>query len=246
MVSTDIQEVYLMARRLFDKENYDEAEGLLLKVAHQAPFFADVFNKLGIISHHRGAFGKAVSYFRKALDINPAYTEASLNLAVTLNNLGKYDEAQATFQKAARFAHPGPNTLDPYIKGKLANHHADLASTYYDLGLVHEAIEEYKKALNLGPDFADLRTKMALAYRDIGRHEEAVAELQKAINSKPDFILAYVQLGITYYLRGLTDLAVAEWEKALARKPDDKSVQVYLGFIKNRDKPAAAGAGNES
>ncbi len=233
-MANDIQELYLMARRLYDMENYDEAEERLLKVAKDAPFFADVFNKLGIINHHRGAFGKAVKFFQKALDLNPAYTEASLNLAVTLNNLGKYDEAIATFQKAARFAHPGPNTLDPYIKGKLANQHADLASTYYDLGMVNEAIEEYRKALVLGPDFSDLRTRMAVALRDIGRYEEAVAEFQKAIRAKPDFIPAYLQLGITYYMRGLTDLAVSEWERALSRKPDDKSIQVYLGFIKKK------------
>lgn len=239
-MSNDIQELYLMARRLYERENYEEAEALLLKVAKKAPLFADIFNKLGVIYHHQGSFGKAVRHFQKALDINPAYTEASLNLAVTLNNLGKYDEALATFQKAARFAHPGPNTLDPYIKGKLANQHADLACTYYDLGLIHEAIEEFRRALALGPEFADLRSKMAVALREIGRYDEAVAEFQKAIQSRPEFIPAYLQLGITYYMRGLLDLAVCEWEKALSIKPDDKSIQVYLGFIKKKREGQAA------
>jgi tetratricopeptide (TPR) repeat protein len=233
-VSTEIQDTYLMARKLFERDNYKEAEPLLLKVAEEAPFFADVFNKLGFIFHQRGAFGKAVTYFRRALEINPAYTEASLNLAVTLNNLGKYEEAVEVFQRASRFAQPGPDSLDPFVRGKLANEHAELASTYYDLGLLKQAVEEYSRALALGPDFADLRTKMAVALRDMGNHEEAVAEFQKAIRSKPDFIAAYVQLGITYYMRGLIDLAVGEWEKAMARKPEDKSIQVYLGFMKKK------------
>jgi tetratricopeptide (TPR) repeat protein len=230
----DVQERYLVARKLYERENYEEAEPILLQVAKEAPFFADIFNKLGVINHQRGAFGKAATFLRKALELNPAYTEASLNLAVTLNNLGKYDEAQAIFQRAARFAHPGPNTLDPYIKGKLANQHADLADTYYDLGMVHEAIDEYQKALIMGPEFADIRTRLAMALRDIGRSEDAVGEFQKAIRSKPDFIQSYIQLGITYYMRGLEELAISEWEKALARKPDDKSIQVYLGFIRKR------------
>jgi tetratricopeptide (TPR) repeat protein len=236
MISTAIQEKYLMARKLFERENYTEAEPLLREVAEAAPFFADVFNKLGFIYHQEGGFGKAAKYFRKALEINPAYTEASLSLAVTLNNLGKYDEAREIFQKASRFAQPGPNALDPYVKGKLANMHADLASTYHDLGMAPEAIEEYRKALNLGPEFADLRTRMACAMRDLGRYEEAVAELQKAVRARPDFIPGYIQLGITYYLRGLIDLAVTEWEKALSHKPDDKSIQVYLGFMRKKKK----------
>src|SRR5512138_1748165 len=139
MNAANVQEQYLMARKLFDRENYTEAEPLLLEVAEKAPFFADVFNKLGYIYHQEGSFGKAAKYFRRALEINPAYTEASLSLAVTLNNLGKYEEARDIFQKASRFAHPGPNALDPYVKGKLANMHADLASTYHDLGMVPEA-----------------------------------------------------------------------------------------------------------
>ncbi len=237
-MAAELQDKYQMARRLFDLENYEEAEGMLLEVARDAPFFADVYYKLGFIYHLRGAFGKAATHFRKALEINPAYTEASLNLAVTLNNLGRYDEAQDVFEKASRYAHPGPNALDPYVKGKLANLHADLASTYHELGLLPEAIDEYNRALNLGPTFADLRVKLAMALRDMGRYEEAVSELQRAIRSKPDFIPGYIQLGVTYYMRGLIDLALAEWEKALAKNPDDRNIQVYLGYLKNRGQSA--------
>src|SRR5512139_347880 len=152
-----IHESYLLARKLYEKENFPEAEQMFEKLASEAPFFADVFNKLGVIYHQRGAFGRAAKAFEKALELNPRYTEAALNLAVTYNNLGRYEQASAAFGRAAGFSQAGPGALDPFIRGKLANQHADLGDIYFDLGLHGEAVSEYRKAVDLGPKFADLR-----------------------------------------------------------------------------------------
>ena len=183
--SEQVHENYLLARKLYEKENFAEAEKLLEQLAGEAPFFADVFNKLGVIYHQRGAFGRAAKAFEKALELNPRYTEAALNLAVTYNNLGRYEKASAAFQNAARYTQTGTGALDPFIRGKLANQHADLGDIYFDLGLHAEAIEEYRKAVNLGPRFADLRTKLAVALREKGDFDSALVEFQEALKVNP-------------------------------------------------------------
>jgi tetratricopeptide (TPR) repeat protein len=234
--SERIHETYLLARTLYDKENFVEAEKLLEKIATEAPFFADVFNKLGVIYHQRGAFGRAAKAFEKALELNPRYTEAALNLAVTYNNLGRYDKAMTAFQNAARFQQTGAGALDPFIRGKLANQHADLADIYFDLALYDDAIEQYRKAVNLGPKFADLRTKLAVAYREKGDYDQALQEFQEALKINAKYVPAYLHLGMTYYMRGHIDRAVRVWKTALKASPNDKSVQVYLEFIKEQQK----------
>jgi tetratricopeptide (TPR) repeat protein len=234
--SEQVHETYLLARKLYEKENFAEAEKLLERLSTEAPFFADVFNKLGVIYHQRGAFGRAAKVFEKALELNPRYTEAALNLAVTYNNLGRYEKASAAFQNAARFTQTGTGALDPFIRGKLANQHADLADIYFDLGLLAEAIEEYRKAVNLGPRFADLRTRLAVALREHGDFESALVEFQEALKVNPKYVPAYLHLGVTYYMRGLIDRAVRVWKTALKASPNDKSVQVYLEFIKEQQK----------
>ena len=55
--------------------------------------FADVHNMMGVIHHDRGRLEEARDAFRKALTINPKYTEAALNLSVTCNDLGEYEQA---------------------------------------------------------------------------------------------------------------------------------------------------------
>ena len=179
--SEHVHETYLLARKLYEKENFPEAERLLEKLSTEAPFFADVFNKLGVIYHQRGAFGRASKAFEKALELNPHYTEAALNLAVTYNNLGHYEKASTAFQNAARFTQSGTGALDPFIRGKLANQHADLGDIYFDLGLLAEAVEEFRKAVHLGPKFADLRTKLAVALREKGDFDAALVEFQEAL-----------------------------------------------------------------
>lgn len=235
-VPESVHESYLLARKLYEKENFAEAEKLLEALAAEAPYFADVFNKLGVIYHQRGAFGRAAKAFEKALELNPRYTEAALNLAVTYNNLGRYEQAGAAFRKAASFSQAGPGALDPFIRGKLANQHADLGDIYFDLGLHAEAVAEYRRAVDLGPRFADLRTKLAVALRERGDYETALEEFQEALKVNPKYIPAYLHLGMTYYMRGLVERAERVWKTALKASPGDKSVQVYLEFLKARRK----------
>lgn len=230
-MAENLDEIYLKGREAFELRDFDEAERHFLEVIKVRPY-ADIYNKLGQIYHGRGELGKAVSSFRKALDLNPSYTEVSLNLAVTLNDMGKYTEATEVFSKASKIAHSGPYALDPFIKGKIANEHAKIGDIYYDLGLFGEALEEYKKAINLRPTFVDIITKIGITYREKGLYNEAIREFMKAREINPRYVTARVNLGITYYMKGFIDLAVNEWEGTLKENPGNSDAMMYLKFIK--------------
>jgi len=231
-MTENLDEIYLAGRDAFEKGDFDEAEKRFLEVVKQKPY-ADVYNKLGLIFHGKGELGKAVSAFQKALEINPGYTEVSLNLAVTLNDLGRYNEASDVFAKASKIAHSGPYSIDPFIKGKLANEHARIGDIYYDLGLYGEALEEYKKAINLRPTLVDIITKIGITYREKGMYNEAIREFMKAREINPRYPAARVNLGITYYMKGFIDLAVTEWEDALKVNPENNDARMYLKFVQS-------------
>lgn len=229
-MAENIDELYMRGRDAYEKGDYAEAEKYYLTVVAARPY-ADVYNKLGLLYHARGEFGKAVNAFRKALELNPGYTEVSLNLSVTLNDMGRYSDASEVFNKAASIAHGSPYSMDPYIKGKLANEHAKLGDIYYDLGLFGEAVEEYKKAISLRPTCVDILTKIGIAYREKGLYNEAIREFMKAKEVNPAYITARINLGVTYFMKGFNDLAVAEWKGALEVSPDNTDARMYLNFI---------------
>lgn len=226
------EKVYMEARTAFDKGEYDKAEKLFLELLKLNTNYADVYNKLGFIHHQKNDLDKAAWFFEKALQLNPGYTEASLNLSVTYNELGRFEDANRIFSHAAKLAHPAPSVLDPYVQGKLANEHAQLGDQYYDLGLYDEALDEYKKALKLRPNFVDIITKAGITLREKGQFDEAIRVFMRAKEVNPRYIAALIHLGITYYMKGFIDLAVDEWDRAIKIDPKNKDAQAYMNMIK--------------
>lgn len=227
----DWQFHYEEAKKAFQARDYKAALGHLESVVAEKKDYADVYNMLGLIYYHSSRFEDGIRAFEKALEINPSYTEASLNLAVVYNELGRFENSQQAYA-VARDTREGASTyLDPYVKGKLANMHAGLGTIYKDLGFYSQAADEYKKALSLRPEFVDIKTSLGVAYRDMRDFPSAVRELEDAINLKPEYNPPRVQLGLTYYVMGNNDRAKSEWLKVLKQDPEDRMARMYMNLI---------------
>ncbi len=229
-------EIYELGKKLFEEGKYSEAEPLLLEVIRANPRYADVQNKLGIISNLNGDLKAAADHFEKAVELNPRYTEASLNLAITYNDLGEFKRAEEVFTVAAQLAHPDPNMIDPFVAGKLANEHYRVGNMYLEFNMNDEAIEEYQKAVKLHPKLADVHTKLGIALRNKGKMEEAIVHFVKAKVINPNYGQAWIQLGLSYYMEGLSGLAFEEWQKALEYNPSLKEARNYLKLLKKEEK----------
>lgn len=232
MHEMNMNELYEQGMVAFNKRDYAAAEEAFAKILSTKPGFADVLNKMGIIYNQTNRLDLAVKAFEKALELNPGYTEASLNLAITYGDIGRYEKSREVFEKAAHFSHPAPKTIDPFVRGKLADEHLRVGKMYYGLGLLDEAIEEYRKALRFSPTFADILTQLGIALRDKGRHDDAVKEFNRAKEANPHYIPARLHLGITYYSGGFYNLAEEEWQEALKIDPNSAAIKTYLSFVK--------------
>jgi tetratricopeptide (TPR) repeat protein len=232
-MSNEFEKTYSIATELFEAGNYAQAKPLLTKLLQTNPKgYADVFNKLGVICHQEGELPQAADYFERALKLNPKYTEVSLNLAVTYSEMGRYEEADRIFSQAASVVRSEPDSVDPFILGKLANEHGKLGDQYHFLGRYDDAIEEYQKALRLRPSFADIHTKLGIAYRDKGDLDHAILQLSRSKEINPKYLPTYIQLGITFYIKGFVDLAMEEWEAAQKIDPTGRQASVYLSLAK--------------
>lgn len=235
-VETAMLELYQLGKEAFSESRYEDAERFFLKLMDIGCRFADVLNMLGVIAFDKEESDLAERCFREALDINPRYTEACLNLAVTLNERGEYASGEAAFRQASKASLLDQGTVDPYVKGKLSNLHADIGEIYHGLGLHEEAVVEYRKALLLGPGFPDLRTRLGILYRDMGDYEKAIEEFTRTKRENPQYPAAGIQLGITYYSRGQVELAADEWNAILTRDPGNSKALMYLRLAE-RDQP---------
>lgn len=224
-------ESYELGKKAFDEKSYTEAQIYLEEVLREKDNFADVYNMLGYIYYAASRRNDAIECFEKALQINPNYTEVSLNLAVIYNEMGEFDKAQGVYAKAKEAGKSSSTSyLDPFAKGKLANMHAEIGTIYQTLGFYREAVDEYKKAIALRPTFVDIKNKLGTAYRDMRDYSKAIKEFEEAVTINPEYAPVRINLGITYYAMGQIEKAKAEWLKVLHNNPNDTKAQMYLNL----------------
>jgi len=234
----EVRQVIQQATSAYEAGQYSEAERLLLQVVDRAPTYANVFNMLGFIASQRNALEEAVALFRRALGLNPNYSEARLNLALTLTEMGAYEQAAQEAASVQAKETADPQRVSPVVRGKLANAHADLGGKYHALGLFAEAVAEFDKALGLCPGYPDIHTRRALSCRELGRYGDAKASLLRAIELKPNYVEAHVSLGILYHKLGSLTEAVDMLERALQLDPDHRVARVYLKQLTSPGPPA--------
>jgi tetratricopeptide (TPR) repeat protein len=129
-------------------------------------------------------YDKAFDAYKKALEINP--TDAGLynNYALNLAKDKKLDEAKANLAKAAE--------LDPPGAGK---YYYNLGALLVNSGQNDAALDEFKKAIDADPDYADAQYQYGVALSakatadasgKIVAPPGAVEALQKYLDLKPD------------------------------------------------------------
>ncbi|UCF89019.1 MAG: tetratricopeptide repeat protein [bacterium] len=228
---------------LIDHGQIEEAEETLLSIYRQNPDFADICNRLGQIYYQKGEHARAREFLERAVRLNPDYTEASLNLAVTLNEMKQYGRAKEVIEQAQIRANRKRTALEPFIAGKLANKHMEIADIYRELGMFVESIDEYRKALNISPGFPDIQVKLAVTLREIGMTDEALEVLIKATEHRPDYLDARIQLGITYFSRGFLDRAKEQWKLVLKADPSHTRALMYMSFLEKGAGVASGSSG---
>jgi tetratricopeptide (TPR) repeat protein len=226
-----IKQLLLLGREHYAKREYDKAEPLLRQVAKHTDRLADVFDMLGVIAHSAGHFTLARDWFERALVLNPNYTEAQLNLMVTLNDIGDYGEARKLYgQLRKRGGHQ--EAADTFVKGRIANMHADISQAYSDVGMQVEAIQELEKAVSLCPTFPDLRTRLGVQYRDAGDRVRALEQFERAKLENPEYLQARLMLGVLHLSGGDHDGAEREFKAVIERDPGNTSARMYLRIVR--------------
>ena len=85
------------------------------------------------------------------------------------------------------------------------------------------ALEDFKKALDIDPEFADVLQSVAHVYEKLEDYDAALDYAQKAVECNPDDFLAHTSLSMFYQRKGM--IAAAEEEKAIAARLQQRSTQ---------------------
>ncbi len=104
-----------------------------------------------------------------------------------------------------------------------------LGNAYNGAGKHEEAIESYKQAISIDPDFVYAHSNLGVAYGKSGKYKEAIKSYQQTIKIDPDDATAHYGLGVTYII--LRDKSSALKQHKILKKLDTKMAKELLGMI---------------
>jgi tetratricopeptide (TPR) repeat protein len=133
--------------------------------------------------------------------------------------LGDQTEAVSSFDKTP----PMSDSATEAVK------HNDLGVAFVFRGDREQAVDEFKHALRLEPNYFAAYLNLANTLVDLGRHEEAVVQFHEALRLKPADPKAHNDLGVALKSRGDFRGAAAEFQTVLGLRPDDVHAHNNLG-----------------
>ncbi len=196
----------------------------------QGRFFAEHFTREGV--------DNGIQAFRKALDLDPNYALAYAGLAYAYFVADDFYLAPRDSMPQASEAAKKALALDD-----------SLDEAHVEMGLVHfyyeydwsAAEREFKRAIELGPQYAPAYEYYGGGLITVGRTEEGIAMGKRALELDPLSLDIGASLGGAFYMARQPDLATATLRKTLEFAPDAWYALMWLGltYEARGDLPAA-------
>lgn len=178
---------------------------------------------LGLVEAKHDQLDDAMAYYHGALELDPSFVRARVNLAIALLRLDRIEEAEATLRDARE--------LDPQF-----------VPIYTNLGIalvrqdkLDEAVEVLRHALLLDPGAVKVHNNLGAALQRLRQLGEAASCFERALALDPDFVPArenllalHNRLGATLARNGHFDQAVGYFRILLRAHPDNTKVRKRL------------------
>jgi tetratricopeptide (TPR) repeat protein len=188
------------------------------QVAYNQQEQAEEYYKQGLEYNDKYDYDTAITYYKKAIDLDPKNSYWYSSLGFAYQGLKKYEDAITYHKKAIE--------LDPKNGDKYGN----LGWTYHELKRYEDAIPYYKKAIDLEPENGANYFDLGSVYYELKRYEDAITYYKKAIDVEPNHSSHYISLGNAYQGLKKYEEVITYYKKAIELDPKNAIYYDNLGF----------------
>ncbi len=175
-------------------EFYSKSKAAALQAISIDDSLAEAHSALAFVLHNYDwNWSDAEREYKRALSLNPNYSEAHHGYALLLTAAGRSTEAIAEIRRAQE--------LDPAFTTLQVN----VGVVYSCLGQYDQAIEQLQSTAELNPKNSYARDELGMAYLRKGMYPDAVANLEKVVSiseDDPDKLLYVGSLAYAYAAAG--------------------------------------------
>ena len=165
------------------------------------------------------SFQTAIEYFNAALEKDRDYAVAYAGLADCYNLSGSMGGRVAA-EKALQ------------LDDSLAEAHTSLAYAKQKYSWDFAGAErEFKRAIELNPNYSAAHQWYAAFLSSMGRHQEAIAEAKRALELDPFSVNVNTAVGVVYYFARQFDRAAEQFGKAIELNPNFYSAHIRLAQV---------------
>jgi Flp pilus assembly protein TadD len=177
----------------------------------------DYLTAEGQLHEQRGEINRAIDWYTRAAQVQPADRENTSHLAVAYIEAGRLSDANAYLDRAL-----GATPNDP-------NLHNDLGLLLGQRGNLEGATAEFRAAVRIDPNFVPARINLANALFAAGKLAEAADQLQETVKVDPQNFDAFHNAGLMLCM--LHQYADAErmLRAAVRLKPESAQARNDLG-----------------
>ena len=180
-----------LGRALTDAKRYDEAVTTILKSLALDISFAPAHTALGEAFYAMGMYKESLESHKTALLMDPKDTYAHSKIADAYLKLDQPDLAHEHYQQIIEIAPKDPNSY-----ARLA---VSIAATQQR---IDEAMELFKKALEIDPRHALTYNNLGVVLHDQGKTIEALSYFEKALENQPTYLTALHNMSLGQLLHG--------------------------------------------
>jgi tetratricopeptide (TPR) repeat protein len=179
------------------------------------PSIAEVHATLGLIYFKERKFDQAVVEIRQAQTLKPSLSQLSTLLALSLAELGHYDEALPNLEKGFR------QSNDPSVKRMCG---LQLMRAYTGLQRDSQAVEVALELDKLYPKDPEVLYHTSKVYGNF-----AFLNMQKLRREAPNSVWRYLAAAEVYESQGLNNEAIGEYHQVLLLEPHRLGVHYRMG-----------------
>jgi tetratricopeptide (TPR) repeat protein len=185
--------------------DYPDADQWFTKSVAWDPANWQALYYLGRTKYNENRFDEAVKVFARCLESEPKSVKAEDNLGLSLEALGRTDEAIAAYHNAISWQNGNSNQdAGPYL---------DLGALLVTNDRSLEALPYLQQALAIAPGDVRVHRELGKAYMHLNKLDQAEAELEKCVQFAPNDAPTHFILAQLYRKRGLSEKARIEFER---------------------------------
>ena len=210
------------AFKLHQNGSLQDAKKIYEEILEETPNDFNCLHHLGLIAKSNKEYQSAFELLSQAINVNPNNAAAHFNLANTLKELNKINDAIASYDKAIDIK---PDYEIYSLRGL----------ALYQLEKYDEAISSYDESIKLKPDPVAYCNR-GLAFIELRKIKEGIADYDKAIQMNSNFIQVKHNRALALKILGKTQDCIEAFKAIIKIEPNHyeslyEIATLYLSLI---------------